>query len=42
MRLVTVGGLDSAIETTRELKNATGVDLCVETTRNALREACLE
>jgi hypothetical protein len=41
MRLVTVGGLDSAVEATRELKSATRVDVCVETVRNALREVGL-
>jgi hypothetical protein len=41
MRLVTVGGLDSAAEATRELKSTIGVDVCVETMRNALREAGL-
>ena len=41
MRLDIVGGLDSAIEVIREFKSAIGVDVCVETMRNALREAGL-
>jgi transposase len=41
VRLVTVGGLDSAVEATRKFKSATEVDVCVETVRNALREANL-
>jgi hypothetical protein len=41
VRLVTVDGLDSAAEAIRELKNATGIDVCVETVMNVLREADL-
>jgi hypothetical protein len=41
VRLVLVGGLDSAVEATRELKSALGIEVCFETMRNALREASL-
>ena len=41
MRLVTVGGLDSVVEAIRELKSASRVDVCVETVKNALKEASL-
>ena len=36
MHLVSIGGLDSAVEATRELKNALGFDVCVEIVKNAL------
>jgi hypothetical protein len=42
VRLVTIGGLILAIEAIRELKNASGFDLCVEIVRYALRKAGLE
>jgi aryl carrier-like protein len=38
LRLVIAGGLDLAIGATRELKSAAGVDVCVETVKNALRK----
>jgi hypothetical protein len=38
MTLVIVGGLDSAIEATRELKSALGIDVYIETVRNVLKE----
>jgi transposase len=38
VRLATIGGLDSTVEITRELKSATKVDMCVERVKNALRE----
>jgi transposase len=41
VRLATIGGLDSTVEITRELKSATKVDMCVERVKNALREASL-
>jgi transposase len=41
LRLVTAGGLNLAIEAIRELKSAIGVDVCVETMRNALRKTNL-
>jgi hypothetical protein len=30
VRLVKIGGLDLAIEATRELKSASGIDACIE------------
>jgi hypothetical protein len=39
--LVTVGGLDLAVGTTRELKSVSWVDVCVETVRYVLREVGL-
>jgi hypothetical protein len=42
VRLVTVVGLDLAVEARRELKNALGIDVCVEIVRNVIREARLE
>jgi hypothetical protein len=39
VKLVIVGGLDSVVKATRELKSASRVDVCIETGRNALREA---
>jgi hypothetical protein len=39
--LVIVGGLDSVVNATRELKSVSRVDVCVETAKNALREAGL-
>jgi hypothetical protein len=41
VRLVIVDGLDSTLEATREPKSATGIDVCIETVRNALKEAYL-
>jgi predicted transcriptional regulator len=41
VRLVTVVGLDLAVEARRELKNALGIDVCVEIVRNVIREASL-
>jgi hypothetical protein len=41
VKLVTVGGWDSTVKTTRELKSALAIDVCVETVRNLLREAVL-
>ena len=39
--MATIGGLDSIVEISRELKSATGVDVCFERLKNALREASL-
>lgn len=41
VRSMTVGRLENAVQATRALKTETGVDVCVETVRNALREAGL-
>jgi hypothetical protein len=41
MQCNAVGGLDSSIEATRELKNALEIDVCVEIVRDALREVGL-
>ena len=41
VRLVTIGGLDLVVNATRELKSVSRVDVCVETAKNALREAGL-
>jgi hypothetical protein len=38
MCLVIVGGLDTTIEATRELKNASRIDVCTKTMRISLRE----
>ena len=39
MRLVIIDGLDSVVEATRELKNASRIDVCVEIVRNALKKS---
>jgi hypothetical protein len=39
--LVTIGGLDSVVEATRDFKSASGVDVGVEIVKNTLREASL-
>jgi hypothetical protein len=41
VKLVTAGGLNSAVEATRKLKSASGAHVCVKAVTNALRKVGL-